>query len=188
MFIENFNKIIISELKYVLSEMPEAERTPENLIEKFSAYIGGSHEKKKKVPTKKEPLEESVRCCALKKDGVQCNGKRLLKENVLTDLCSLHTRNGVKFGYYAATDSTEETSEEPKEVQETSEELEESPEEVEDVEVPEEPKKTVKKRTTRMSKIKESLKKEESAKVIYDYKDEPEYKNEEQVDCDSDFE
>lgn len=187
MFVENLNRMIISELKYVLSEMPEAERTPENLIEKFSAHIGGSQEpKKKKVPTKKDPLEESVRCCALKKDGDQCNGKRLVRENVLTDLCSLHTRNGVKFGYYSA-----ETTESSEEVADTPEEVETPEEPVEIVEVVV---KTPKKRTpTKLSKIKDSLKKEKAAEVIYDYKDEPDYveskeSEEERVECDSDFE
>lgn len=185
MFIQNFKNMIISELKYVLSEIPEEEKTIENFIEKFSAHIGGSTEiKKKKSPVKKDFLDENVRCCALKKDGVQCNGKRLLRENVLTDLCSLHTRNGVKFGYYSsvATEEVEETAETPEETAETPEET---------PVVVEEKKPLKKKGPTKLSKIKESLKKE-SAKgpeVIYDYRDEPDYvEDEEKIDCDSDFE
>lgn len=170
MFIENFNKIIISELKYVLSEMPEEERTPENLIEKFSIYIGGSHDKKKKTPVKKGPLEESVRCCALKKDGDQCNGKRLLRDGETTDLCSLHTRNGVKFGYYVANSSSSEAVET------------EEAEAVEAVEV----KKTYKKRpaVSKTAKVAATV----EPKTIYDYRNEPGYEETEDIENDSDFE
>ena len=108
MFIENFNKIIISELKFVLNEMPEEDRTPEALISKFSEYIGESFDKKKKkASVKKEALSADIRCCALKKDGVQCNGRKSNKEDPEIKLCSLHIRSGAKFGYYVEGESSD---------------------------------------------------------------------------------
>jgi|APGre2960657404_1045060.scaffolds.fasta_scaffold06124_5 hypothetical protein len=110
MFIENFNKIIISELKFVLSEIPEEERTAEVLITKFSEYIGESlDKKKKKVSVKKAALTPDIRCLALKKDGDQCNGRRNNKEDPEIKLCSLHVRGGAKFGYYVENEELVET-------------------------------------------------------------------------------
>lgn len=117
MFINNFNKIIISELRYVLSEIPEEERTAENLIDKFSEYIGGENSKKSKKPSKaKEPVESGMRCQALKKDGDQCNGKKNNKENSEINVCALHQRIGAKFGYLVSepeNSSTLSDTEEP---------------------------------------------------------------------------
>lgn len=111
MFINNFNKIIISELKYVLSEIPEEDRTVDNLIEKFAEYIGTSGSvKPKKTVKSKDPLPAEIRCNALKKDGDQCNGRKNNKENPEVVLCSLHVRSGAKFGYLQESSETEEPS------------------------------------------------------------------------------
>jgi hypothetical protein len=112
MFINNFNKIIISELRYVLSEIPEEERSVENLIDKFSEYIGGENSKKSKKPSKaKEPVESGARCQALKKDGDQCNGKKNNKDNSEINVCALHQRIGAKFGYLVSDPENSEHSE-----------------------------------------------------------------------------
>lgn len=111
MFINNFNKIIISELKYVLSEIPEEDRTCDMLIEKFSEYIGMTGSVKPKKEVKSKPaLPAEIRCNALKKDGDQCNGRKSNKENPEVVLCSLHVRSGAKFGYLQESSETEEPS------------------------------------------------------------------------------
>jgi hypothetical protein len=114
MFINNFNKIIISELKYVLSEIPEDQRTVETLIDKFSEYIGGDASKKVKKPTKaKEPVLANVRCLALKKDLSQCNGKRNKKDNSEAVICALHQRIGAKYGQVEDSSESSESEDSP---------------------------------------------------------------------------
>jgi hypothetical protein len=153
MFINNFNKIIISELKYVLSEMPEEDRNVENLIEKFSEYIGMSGSvKPKKTVKSKDPLPAEIRCNALKKDGDQCNGRKNNKENPEVVLCSLHVRSGAKFGYLQETTESSETEEPSSSVE---------------VPVVVAPKKAAAKRT-RKAKTPEVVVEEESAQDVMD--------------------
>jgi len=105
MFNKAINNIIISELRLVLSSIPENERTVEALIKKFSVHLNvdeettsqpSSSKSNKKKPRQKKIIVAENRCIALKKDQTQCNGKR--SPNNDKDLCPLHMRVGSKFG------------------------------------------------------------------------------------------
>jgi hypothetical protein len=97
MFNSDINRIIIIELKTILTNLPEDERSAADLIKAFEDSLEVKITKTK--PKVKRPtviLEDSIRCLALKKDGDRCNGRKKIEET----LCSLHKRNGVKFGSY----------------------------------------------------------------------------------------